>query len=69
MEFLYLPYTKKNIAFLKKVESGELNKKRQEGFLTAIIRVIKKDHKTSIRNHANELKVDEELVIAAIKQF
>ena len=42
----------------KEKGSGGLNKKRKEGFLTALATVIKKDLTTSIRKNANELKVD-----------
>ena len=34
-------------------------KKEKKGFLTALTTAIKKDLKTSIRKHANELKVYE----------
>ena len=65
LKFLCVPYTKqkqdllqkKN--FLRKRGSGGLNKKRNEGFLTALVTAIKKDHTTSIRKHADELKVHE----------
>ena len=47
---------------------GGLNKKRKEGFLTALVTVIKKDPTTSIKKHANELKIHEKTVSTAIKQ-
>ena len=51
------------------MESGRLKKKRKEGFLTALATVIKKkDPTTSIRKHANELKVHEKTIRTAIKQ-
>ena len=62
LKFLCLSYTKhRNILFTEKelfMERGRggLNKKRKEGFLTAIAATIKKDPTTSIRKHANELK-------------
>ena len=49
--------------------SGGLNKKQKECFfLTALVTAIKKDHTTSIRTRANELKVHETPVVTAIKQ-
>ena len=45
-----------------------MNKKQTEGFLTAFATVIKKDPTTSIRKHANELKVHEKTVRTEIKQ-
>ena len=56
------------MAFLKKKGSGRLNKKQKEGFLTAFASVIKKDPKTSIRKHVNELKVHEKTMQTAIKE-
>ena len=44
-----------------------MNKKRKEGFLTALAIVIKKDPTTSIRKRVNELKVFEKTVTTAIK--
>ena len=41
---------------------------KKKGFLTALAKVIKKDPTTSIRKHANELKVHEKTVRTAIKQ-
>ena len=41
----------------KKKWSGGLNKKRKEGYKTALATVIKKDPITSIRKRANKLKV------------
>ena len=38
-------------SFLRKRGSGRLNKKRKEGFLTALTTAIKKDPTTSIRKH------------------
>ena len=43
-------------------------KKVKEGFLTALATVIMKGTTTSIRKHANELKVNEKTVRRAIKQ-
>ena len=54
--------------FLRKRGSGGLNKKQKEGFLTVLVTVIKKDPTTSIRKHANELKVHEKTVRTAIKR-
>ena len=63
--------------FLRKRESGGLNKKkktknkkqkRKVGFLTVLATAIKKDPSTSIRKHANELKVLEKTVRTPIKQ-
>ena len=45
-----------------------MNKKQKEGFLTAPSTAIKKDTTTSLRKHANELKVYEKIVRTAIKQ-
>ena len=55
-------------SFLRKSGSGGLNKKRKESFLTALATAIKRDPTTSIRKHANELKVHEKTVRTAIKQ-
>ena len=72
-KFLCRPYTKQRkknlqkISFLRKSGSGRSNKKRKEGLLTAIATVIKKDPITSIRKHANELKVHGKIMRAAIK--
>ncbi len=44
-------------------------KKRKEGFLTAFATVIKKGPTTSIRKHANELKVHQKTVRTAIKDL
>ena len=54
--------------FFRKRTSEGLNKKRKEGFLTALATTIKKDTTTSIRKHANELKVHEKTAMAAVKQ-
>ena len=43
-------------------------KKRKEGFLTALATAIKKDPTTSIRRHTNKLKVQEKTVRTGIKQ-
>ena len=45
-----------------------MNKKQKEGFLTALVTVIKKDLTTSIRKDADELKVQEKTVRTVIKQ-
>ena len=69
-KFLY-PKQRKNLqqkSFLRKSGSGGLNIKRNEGFLTALATAIKKDPTTSIRKHANELKVHEKTVKTAIKE-
>ena len=63
-KFLCKPYAK-----LKKLQkklsqkrrSGRMNKKRK-GFLTAFATAIKKDPRSSIVKHANELKVPEKTV-------
>ena len=55
-------------SFLRKKGNGGLNEKWKEGFLTALAMVIRKDPTTSIRKHANELKVHEKTVRTAIKQ-
>ena len=47
---------------------NDWTKKRIEGFLTALATAIKKDPSTSIRKHANELKVGKKTVRTAIKQ-
>ena len=56
---------KKN--FFNKKESGGLNKKQKEGFLTALPTAFK-DPTTSIRKKAHELKVLKKTVRTAIKQ-
>ena len=45
-----------------------MNQKLKEGFSTALVTVIKKDPTTSIRKHADELKVHEKTVRTANKQ-
>ena len=45
-----------------------MNQKWEEGFLTALAMVIKKDYTTSIRKHTNELKVHEKTVRTSIEQ-
>ena len=50
-------FYKKKSNFRKR--NGGLNKKRKEGFLTAFTTAIKKEPTTSIRKHANELRVYE----------
>ena len=45
-----------------------MNKKQKDDFLTGLATAIKKDLTTSIRKHANELKVHEKTVRTAIKQ-
>ena len=45
-----------------------MNKKQKEGFLTALAMAIKKDPSTSIRKHADKLKVREKTVKTVIKQ-
>ena len=55
-------------SFLRKRGSGGLNKKWKEIFLNAIASVIKKGPPTSIRKHANELKIHEKTLMRAIKQ-
>ena len=71
-KYFCLPYTKQRKLFSffyrKRAFKEGLNKKRKEGFLTALTSVIKKDPTTSIRKHANELKVHEKTVRTAIKQ-
>ena len=59
-------FTEKEL--LRKRESGGLIKKRKEGFLTAVASVIKKDPTTSIKKHANELKVHKKTSRIEIKQ-
>ena len=54
--------------FLQKREHGGLNKKQKKFFFTAMAMAIKKDPTTSIRKHANELKVHEKTVKTAIEQ-
>ena len=51
-----------------KMGSGGLKKKRNEGFLTALVTAIKKDPTTSVRKHVNRLKFHEKTVRTAIKQ-
>ena len=53
--------------FIRKRGSGELNKKRNGGFWTALATVIKKNLTTSIRKHDNELNVHKNAVRTAIK--
>ena len=43
--------------FLRKRKKRGLNKKTKRMFLNALVMAIKKDHTTSIRKYANELKV------------
>ena len=62
----------KEIFFIEKElfnEKGSegLNEKQKERFLTSLTMAIKKDPKTLIRKHANELKVYEKTVRIAIK--
>ena len=45
-----------------------MNKKRKGGFLTALTTVIKKDPTTSVRKHANDMKVYEKTARTAIKK-
>ena len=48
--------------FLRKKESGGLKKNNEkEGFVTVLSTAIKKDMTTSIRKHANELKIHENI--------
>ena len=54
--------------FLINNESGRLNQKRKEGFLTVFAEAIKKGPTTKIRKHANKFKVQEKTVRTAIKQ-
>ena len=54
--------------FLIKRGSGGLNQKWKEGFSTALNTAIQKDSTTSIVMQANELKVREKTVKAAIKK-
>ena len=53
--------------FLRKIGSGGLNKIKK-GCLSVLTMAILKDPTTSIRKHANELKVHETTVRTAIKQ-
>ena len=55
-------------SFLRIKVSEEMKTKRKEGFLTALLRMIKKDPTSSIRKQANKLKVHENIVRTAIKQ-
>ena len=71
-KFLCLPYTKQRKIFSEKElfkEKGKwmIDKKMKKGFLTALTTVIK-DPTTSIRKHANELKVYKKTVKTAIKR-
>ena len=71
IKFLCRPYTTQRKKFTKKEVfkvKGKLNKKRKEGFLTALATVIQKDPTMSIRKHANELKVHVKTVRTAVKQ-
>ena len=45
-----------------------IEQKKWKGFLIALTTVIKKDPTTSIRKHANDLKVHEKTVRTTIKQ-
>ena len=70
-KFLCLSFTKRRKklqkkSVLRKRRSGGLNKKRKEGFLTALTMAIKKDPTTSTRKHTNELKVHEKTVRTAV---
>ena len=56
----------KKKSFLRKSGNIGLNQKQKEGFLTALATAIKKDSITSIRKHANELKVHETTVRIAV---
>ena len=76
-KFLCLLYTKerKNFFTVKELlkEKGlwrveQKKKKRKRGLLIALATVIKKNLTTSIRKHANVLKVQEKTVRTAIKQ-
>ena len=64
-KFLRQPYSKQKKKILlkksspRKTGSGGVNKKLKEDFLTALATVIKKAPTTSMRKHANELKVHE----------
>ena len=58
-------FTEKEL-FKEKGSEG-FNKKRKEGFLTALTTVNRKEPATTIRKHANELKVSEKSVKTAIK--
>ena len=59
-------FTEKELFKEKRVE--DQTKKQKEAFLTALATAIKKELITSIRKHANELKVNEKTVRTAIKQ-
>ena len=48
-------FTEKEL--LKEKGERKIEQKRKEDFLNALIQEIKKDSTTSIRKHANELKV------------
>ena len=48
--------------------SRRLNKKRKEGFLTALASANKEDSTTSVRKHANELNVHEKTVRTVVEQ-
>ena len=64
-KFLCLPKQRKSLqkkSFLRKSGCGGLNKKWKEGFF------FNCSPTTSIRKHANELKVHEKIVWTAIKQ-
>ena len=73
-KFLCLPYTKYRKNFTEKEHlrkrgwGGGLNKKRKVGFLMALAVGIKKNPTTSVRKHANELKVHKKMVRTAVKQ-
>ena len=56
---------------MKKRGGGGLNKKKKtkKRILIALATAIKKDPSTSIRKHANELKVHEKIVRTAVKQY
>ena len=64
--FIYFFLQKKEL--LEKKVTWRIEQKRKEGFLTALTTVIKKNPTTSIRRHANELKVHEKAVRTAIKE-
>ena len=75
LKFLCLPLykTKKFFFFTEKEfflwkRRGGLNKKRKEGFLTALATALRKDCTTSVRKHANEFKIHEKTMRVAIKQ-
>ena len=48
--------------------TGGLNKKQQEGFLTALVIAIKNNLTTPIRKHPNEFKVHVKTVWTKIKE-